>query len=103
MFNQTLDPLSNVVLTGLVALIPVVVLLLMLAVWRISAWLAVLIGSILTFVIAVGVWGMPLGDGLEACAYGSLTGIWNVDWITLWGVVLFNTMMVTGIFERFRQ
>jgi lactate permease len=103
MFNQILDPLNNIALTGLAALVPVAALLLMLAVWRISAWIAVAIGSLLTFVIAVGVWGMPVNDGLEAYIYGSLTGVWNVDWITLWGVVLFNTLLVTGVFERFRQ
>jgi lactate permease len=103
MFNQILDPLNNVTLTGLVALIPVVVLLLMLAVWRISAWIAVLIGSVITYLIAVAIWQMPAGTGLQAYVYGSLTGIWNVDWITFWGVMLFNTMMVTGVFERFRQ
>ncbi len=39
----------------------------------------------------------------RAYIYGSLTGVWSVDWITLWGVVLFNTLMVTGVFERFRR
>jgi lactate permease len=29
--------------------------------------------------------------------------VWNVDWITFWGVVLFNTLQVTGLFERFRS
>src|SRR5205807_5110250 len=26
----------------------------------------------------------------------------NVDWITWWGVMLFNTLVVTGVFEKFR-
>jgi lactate permease len=88
--------------TWLVALIPVAVLLILLAVFRLSAWLAVLIGSAITLALAIGVWGMPVGDGLRAYAYGSATGVWSVDWITFWGVVLFNTLVVTGVFERFR-
>ena len=87
----------------IVALIPVVVLLVLLAVFRISAWLAVLIGSIVTFLLALVVWRMPLEDGILAYVYGSATGIWNVNWITFWGVMLFNTLMLTGVFDKFRR
>jgi lactate permease len=103
MFAQVLNPLGNLALTWLVALVPVVVLLVLLAAYRMSAWLATLIGSIVTFLLAVIVWGMPAGDGLRAYVYGSATGVWNVDWITIWGVMLFNTLVVTGVFERFRR
>jgi lactate permease len=102
MFNQILDPTGNLFITWLIALVPVVLLLVLLAVFRLSAWLATLIGSIVTFVIAAWVWQMPVGQGIRAYVYGSLTGIWAVDWITFWGVMLFNTLMVTGTFEKFR-
>jgi lactate permease len=103
MFTQEIDPLGHLVLTCLVALIPVVLLLILLAVFRISAWLAVLIGSLVTFALAALVWHMPLDEGMRAYAYGSATGIWNVNWITFWGVVLFNTLTLTGVFENFRR
>ena len=103
MFQQSLDPLGNLLFTWIVALVPVVLLLLLLAVFRMSAWLATLIGSLVTLLIALAVWRMPLGDGLHAYFYGSLTGVWNVDWITFWGVVLFNTLVVTGNFEKFQR
>jgi lactate permease len=103
MFNQISDPLGNLFLTWLVALIPVVLLLVLLAVFRISAWLATLIGSIVTFLLGWWVWKMPFGDGALAYLYGSATGVWNVDWITFWGVVLFNTIVVTGRFEMLRR
>ncbi len=103
MFTQIIDPLNNLVLTCLVALIPVVFLLVLLAVFRFPAWLATLLGSIVTFAIAVWVWKMPLDAGGSAYLYGSATGIWNVDWITFWGLILFNTLGVSGIFENFRR
>jgi len=103
LFQQILDPVGNLFVTWLIALVPVVVLLLLLAVFRVSAWLAVLIGSLVTFLLAAYVWHMPAPDGARAYLYGALTGVWNVDWITFWGVVLFNTLMVTGIFDRFRR
>jgi lactate permease len=103
MFTQVLDPLSNLTVTCLVALIPVVSLLVMLAVFRMPAWLATLIGSIITFVLAAWVWKMPFDDGSHAYLYGAATGVWNVDWITFWGMVLFNTLGVSGLFENFRR
>src|SRR5215467_9606771 len=103
MFTQIVDPLGNLLLTCLVALIPVVLLLVLLAVYRVSAWLAVLIGSVVTFLLAALAWKMPIDDGLRAYLYGSATGVWNVDWITIWGVMLFNTLVITGVFESFRR
>jgi lactate permease len=103
MFTQLIDPLSNLGLTCLVALIPVVLLLVLLAVLRWPAWVATLIGSIVTFILAMWVWKMPLADGTSAYLYGAATGVWNVDWITFWGLVLFNTLAITGVFENFRR
>src|SRR3569833_287527 len=102
MFTQSLDPLGNLALTFLVALIPLALLLVLLAVFRVTAWLAVLIGAAVTFLLGAAVWGMPARAGGEAFFYGALGGAWSVDWITLWGVALFNTLVVTGTFERFR-
>jgi len=82
MFHQVLNPAGNLALTWLVALVPVVALLVLLAVFRVSAWLSTLIGSVITFLLAVWVWQMPFGDGVRAYLYGSTTGVWAVDWIT---------------------
>ena len=103
MFTQLIDPLGNLTLTCLVALIPVVSLLVMLAVWRLPAWLATLLGSLLTFVLAAWIWKMPFDQGAHAYLYGAATGVWNVNWITFWGMVLFNTLAVSGVFENFRR
>jgi lactate permease len=103
MFTQVLDPLGNLTLTCLVALVPVVSLLVMLAVFRWPAWLATLIGSAITFALAIAVWKMPPDQGSHAYLYGAATGVWNVDWITFWGMMLFNTLSISGLFENFRR
>jgi lactate permease len=103
MFTQILDPTGNLFTTWIVALIPVMVLLVLLAGLRMSAWLATLIGSAVTFLLGLWVWGMPLREGGMAYLYGSATGIWNVDWITFWGVMLFNTLVITGAFDKLRR
>lgn len=103
MFQQILNPAGNLFVSWLLALVPVVVLLILLAVFKLSAWISVLIGAIVTFILAAAVWGMPLATGIRAYVYGSLTGIWAVDWITFWGVMLFNSLMLTGVFDDFRR
>ncbi|HLH96177.1 MAG TPA: L-lactate permease [Xanthobacteraceae bacterium] len=103
MFMQILNPTGNLFWTWVVALIPVVLLLVLLAGLRLSAWLAVLIASIVTYLLAIWVWDMPVGDGALAYIYGAATGIWNVNWITFWGVMLFNTLVATGAFEKLRR
>jgi lactate permease len=103
MFTQILNPTGNLFLTWIVALIPVLLLLFLLAGLRMSAWLATLIGSIVTLLLGLWVWKMPLDDGLRAYLYGSATGVWNVDWITFWGVMLFNTLVTTGSFDKLQR
>jgi lactate permease len=102
-FTQVLNPAGGVLGTTLLALVPVVLLLVLLAVFRVTAWLSVIIGSIVTIALAVLVWHAPAGSSLKAYVYGALTGIWSVDWIVLWGVVIFNTLVVTGLFDRFKE
>src|SRR6202453_981820 len=103
MFMQILDPTGNLFVLWLVALVPVVLLLVLLAGLRLSAWIAVLIGSVVTFLLALSVWKMPLDAGILAYLFGSATGVWNVDWITFWGLVLFNTLGKSGTFENLRR
>ncbi|HLI88345.1 MAG TPA: L-lactate permease [Ktedonobacteraceae bacterium] len=103
MFQQVLNPLGNLGLTVLAALIPIIALLVMLAVFRITAWLATLIGSIITLIVAIALWRMPVSNGITAYLIGSANGIWAVDWITFWGLVIFNTLKLTGLFETFKN
>jgi len=102
-FTQILDPMNSVAGSTLAALIPVAVLLLLLAVFRISAWQAVIIGSAVTIILAVTIWEAPVSNSLASYGLGAATGLWAVDWIVFWGVIIYNTMVVTGAFEDFKR
>src|SRR5271154_3303476 len=102
MFRQVLNPAGNLWLTVSLSLLPLIALLFMLAVLRMTAWLATIIGGILTISMGVLLWHAPLRDTLQSYLYGGLTGFWVIDWITFWGLVIFNTLVVTGLFERFK-
>lgn len=103
MFHQILDPLQSIGLTTLVALVPVALLLVLLGIFRMTAWLAVIIGSLATILLATAVWHTPVGSAMTAYWYGGLTGIWAVDWITFWGVTMYFTLVYTGLLDIFEK
>jgi lactate permease len=102
-FVQSLDPAHSTLGSTLIALVPLALLLVLLPVLRISAWQAVIIGSVVTIILAVTVWGAPAGGTFGAWGVGAGTGIWSIDWITFWGVIIYNTLVKTGAFGDFRR
>jgi len=103
MFEQVLDPAGNLWLTVLIALVPLIALLFMLAVLRWTAWLATILVGVVTIPLGVFVWHAPLGNSLKSYLYGGLTGFWVINWITFWGITIFNTLVLTGNFDRFKK
>src|SRR5712664_2559968 len=103
MFEQVLDPAGNLWLTVLISLVPLIALLFMLAVLRLTAWLATILVGVVTIPLWVLVWHAPLANSLKAYLYGGLTGFWVINWITFWGITIFNTLVLTGRFDRFKQ
>jgi lactate permease len=101
--TQQLNPLNSVLGSTLVALLPLVLLLVLLAIMRVTAWLAVIIGAVITVVIAITIWNSPVGPTIQAWGIGAATGIWSIDWIVFWGVVIYNVLVETGAFAHFRH
>jgi lactate permease len=102
MFEQVLNPTGRLWLTVLASLAPLLILLFFLAVLRMTAWLAAIIAGAITILMGVLVWHAPLAGTLKSYWYGGLTGAWVIDWITFWGLIIFNTLVLTGEFDRFK-
>ena len=102
MFQQILTPTGSMWSTILMALIPLAALLFMLAVLRMTAWLATIIAGAITLIVAIAGWHAPAGPTLRSYLYGGLQGAWVIDWITFWGLIIFNTLVLTGNFDRFK-
>src|ERR1039457_1630826 len=102
MLEQILNPTGHLWLTVVMSLIPLVALILMLAVFRITAWIATIIAGVITIPLGVLVWHASLASIMKSYLYGGLTGIWSIDWITFWGLIIFNTLVLTGEFGRFK-
>lgn len=102
MFQQILAPTGSMWSTILLALVPLAALLFMLAVLRVTAWLATIIAGVITLIIAVLVWKAPFSPLMHSYLYGGLQGAWTIDWITFWGLIIFNTLVLTGDFDHFK-
>jgi lactate permease len=102
-FTQQLNPLNTLLGSTLVALLPLALLLVLLAVMRVTAWLAVIIGAVVTIIMAITIWDSAAGPTFQAWGIGAATGIWSIDWIVFWGVVIYNVLVETGAFSHFRH
>ncbi len=102
-WNQAYNPLGNPVLTTLVAALPIVLLLVMIATNKVKAYWASLIALGLTFAIAVTAFGMPADMAGKSAAYGAVSGFFTIGWIVLNVMFLYNLTKEKGLFDVFRH
>jgi lactate permease len=103
MWPQSYDPLHNVALSTVCAALPVVVLLGTLAVLRVKAHNAALLGLATALVIAVSVFGMPIGMALATAAFGIAYGLFPIGWIVLNVIFLYHLTNQRGLFAILRE
>lgn len=97
-WSQDYAPLGNVGTSALVAMLPVVTLLGLLAFWHVRAHLAALAGLIVAALIAVVVYGMPGSLVLAAGGYGAAFGLFPIGWIILNAIFIYDISVATGQF-----
>lgn len=103
-FAQPLTPVGNsLLLSFLVAAIPIAVALVMLGLLKRPAWQASLAGLITGLVVAIGAWGMPAGLAFDAVGAGMALALVPVMWIVVNALLLYNIAVKSGRFDMFRQ
>jgi lactate permease len=99
-WTQVYTPLGgSLLLSALVAAIPVIVLLGALAFFHVKAHVAALLGLVLALGIAVGVYGMPMSMAGATAAYGAAFGLLPIGWIILNAIFIYDITVKTGKFE----
>ncbi len=99
-FQQVLDPAAgSLALSALIAAVPLTALFVMLGVFRFPAHRAALISLLLSIVIAVGVWRMPVVQAGSATLEGALYGLFPILWILINAIWVYRLTVVTGWFE----
>lgn len=85
-------------LSALLALLPTLLLLFLLAARRKPAWIAALAGFAATFLLATAAYGMSLRHAVSSAAFGACFGIFPISWIVFWALVLYEITLTTGQF-----
>ena len=98
-WSQTYNPLGNAWLSTLVAAIPIVVLLGALGILRIKAHLAAIYGLIASLLVAIIVYGMPVGMAGETAVFGAAFGLMPIGWIILNVIFLYQLTLERGYFK----
>lgn len=98
-FTQVYDPLGNSLLSTLVAVLPLILLLGGMLIFRLKAPVAAGIGLIAALVIALSIYKMPAGAALISAGYGAAYGFLPIGWIILNILFLFRLVEGKGLFS----
>jgi lactate permease len=103
-FYHVYDPVGgSIVLSAIIAGIPLYLLFIMLALLRLPAWISALAAMLAAAVLAAVVWGMPLGLDASATTEGMANGLWPISWIVLNAVFFHNLTIASGDFDVIRR
>ncbi len=103
MWSQVYNPLGNELLSTLVAALPVVVLLALIASGKVRAHVAAVIALVVAILIAIFAFTMPTGHALRASVLGLVTGFFPIGWIVLNVIFLYRLCVEKGTFELLQR
>jgi L-lactate transport len=100
MWQQNYTPVADsLTASALVAALPIFALLLLLGVVRKPAWMASLLGLATAAVVAVAVYGMPVGNVFAAVTFGAAFGLFPIGWVVFSAILLYRVTLESGKFE----
>jgi lactate permease len=97
-WSQNYSPVGGIGLSALIAAIPVVVLLALLAFWHVRAHLAAIVALVAAGLIAIFVYGMPAKLAVAAAGYGAAFGLLPIGWLILNAIFIYQLSVETGQF-----
>ena len=98
-WTQNYDPLGHWWLSTLVAALPIIVLLGLLAGLKVRAHLCAVAGAATAVLCAIFVFHMPAQTAVSSFAYGAAFGLLKIVWIVIAAVFLYDISVETGQFE----
>ena len=104
MYQQVLDPIANsLAWSALVAAVPLLLLFVLLGALKMTAWVASLISLAVSLVVAIAVYGMPVGQALLAGTEGAAFGFFPILWIVINAIWVYQMTVETGHFDVLRR
>ncbi len=103
MWQQLANPLHNITLSAVVAVIPILFLFILLISRKVPGYIATICTLIVALIIATTIYTMPVSLALMAALYGILNGLFPIGWIVLNAVFLYNISVKSGGFAIVRD
>src|SRR5436305_10556396 len=104
MYTPVLAPVGgSLTLSALLAALPRVVLFVLRGVFRLRAWLAAAISLLVSVLVAVLGYPMPVGQAVLAATEGAAFGFFPILWIVISAIWVYNMTVVTGHFDVLRR
>ncbi len=103
MWNQVYNPFNNAVLSTIVAAIPVVTLLVLIASNKVKVHIAAIIALVVANLVAIFAFTMPAGMSIRASLLGVVTGFFPIGWIVLNVIFLYRLTVEKGVFETLQN
>ncbi len=102
-WSQVYDPFNSMVISTLLAAIPVVVLLGGIGIFNMKAHRAAILGLVVALVVAIFCFGMPAQMAGMTALYGAAYGLLPIGWIILSVIFLYRLTEKTGQFSILRD
>ena len=103
-FQQPLNPIADSLgLSAVLAALPLLLLFVLLGVFRMKAYQAAIISLVLSILLAVIGWQMPLGQAAAATGLGAFYGIFPILWILINALWVYKLTVATPWFEVLGQ
>ncbi|MDI3305459.1 MAG: L-lactate permease [Acetobacteraceae bacterium] len=102
-WSQIYDPLGSILLSALVAALPVATMLVALAFLRIQAHFAAIAALVVALAVATLVFGMPGSVALRATGLGIASGLFPIGWIVLNIIFLYRLTVANGSFATLQE
>ena len=102
-WTQVYDPLGHWWLSTLVAALPIIVLLGLLAGLKVRPHWCAIAGATTAVLVAISVFGMPARLAITSFLYGGAFGLLKIVWIVIAAVFLYDISVETGQFEIMKQ
>ncbi len=99
MWTQIYDPMGYWPLSTMMAALPVLILLGLLASGRVGAWQAALFGMLSASVVAAVVFGMPVSMIAASAGVGVVFALFRIVWLIVAAVFLYDIAVATGQFD----
>ncbi len=98
-WTQVVDPFNNIVISALIAAIPIAFIFWALIIRKMKGYRASLFTVLIAIVLAIIIYGMPVKLALASTLHGALYGLLPICWVIIGAMFLYNVTVRSGQFE----